>query len=84
MDVRDTVVGPEVFLALLEEHRQKDWPVSLLIDQEGITRVGGFITDIIRADNLLKTKVLLERGETFLLEQVIAVNGMFRSDYSEC
>jgi hypothetical protein len=57
---------------------------SFLLDHEGLTRLDGTLTSISPADDSKKSRFVLDGGPAFLLEQVIAVNGTFRWDYSEC
>lgn len=83
MDVRNTVVTPEIFLAELAEYQENHHEVSLIIDKDGLTRVTGHIVCIHADENILKTRIDVE-DSSFLLEELVAVNGLFRSDYSEC
>lgn len=84
MDVRNTVVTPEVFLDVLLEYQENHQDVSLLIEKDGLTRAEGHIVNIHAEKDFLKSKIELDNGSSFVLEDVVAVNGMFRSDYSEC
>ena len=84
MDSRNTVVTSEVFLHILTGHQENHQEVSLLVDKDGLTRLHGFIVCIHADNKFLKTKIELENGHSFLLKELVAVNGMFRSDYAEC
>jgi hypothetical protein len=44
----------------------------------------GHIASIKEKADLGSTVITLEHGEWIYLNQIIAVNGQFRSDYSEC
>lgn len=57
---------------------------SFILDHEGLTRLDGTITSITRADDPGKSRFELDGGPAFQVDQVIAVNGVFRWDYSEC
>lgn len=57
---------------------------SFLVDDDGLTRLDGTITAVAPDTNAAKSQFVLDGTITLHLEQVIAVNGIFRSDYSEC
>ena len=78
------MITPEIILDVLSEYQENHHEASLIIDQNGLTRVEGHIVSIHAENDFLKSKVELDDGTSFLIEQVVAVNGMFRSDYSEC
>lgn len=82
MDRRTTFQDfPELFelLASLQGTR-----ASFILDHEGLTRMDGTITAIRQAGDVQRSEFVLDGGPTFSLAQVIAVNGLFRWDYSEC
>jgi hypothetical protein len=83
MDSRP-VVTPEVFFELLKGFHTGQTHLHLLVDDDGLTRKEGIIRSITPAEATLMTKFTLDNGYSFLLNQLIAVNGIFRSDYSEC
>lgn len=58
--------------------------VSFILDHEGLTRLDGTITAIKRTTDVQRSEFVLDGGPAFTLAQVIAVNGLFRWDYSEC
>jgi hypothetical protein len=84
MDIRDTVITPASFFPILLDHYKTNSKVSLLIDKEGITRVEGFIAEIKTSDDVLISTIILTDQTIFQIKDVIAVNGLFKSDYSEC
>ncbi|MGE5519632.1 MAG: hypothetical protein ACM3VS_06850 [Candidatus Dadabacteria bacterium] len=85
MDSRDTVISPENFLDMLGSYLQHQSMVALLVDSDGLTRIEGKIHSLtFVGETTLDTKVTLDNGYSFFLHQMIAVNGKFRSDYSEC
>jgi transcriptional regulator of heat shock response len=84
MDQRETFNDLQKLKDILNKLYQEQDIVSLLLDQEGLTRMEGFITSIEEQTDPGNTLVILNDTERFLLRQVIAVNGQFRSDYSEC
>jgi hypothetical protein len=72
---------PELFdlLARLQGVR-----ASFILDHEGLTRLDGTITSLTRAEDVRQSELVLDGGPAFRLDQVIAVNGTFRWDYTEC
>ena len=84
MDQRQVFSNNQELLSILENlyhHRQR---ASLLVDHEGLTRWEGTIISIKRKENIACTLLTMEGGREIELSQVMAVNGLFRSDYSEC
>ena len=84
MDIRNPVISADYFLMALAEYQENHQPVSLLLDQQGLARMEGFVVNIHADEVLLKTTIELDNGHTFTLKDLLAVNGLFRSDYSEC
>jgi apolipoprotein N-acyltransferase len=84
MDIRDTIVTAESFFPILLQHFKSHNKVSLLIDKDGITRAEGYITNIESKDNVLNSIITLSDQTIFQIKDLIAVNGLFKSDYSEC
>ncbi|MEJ7677047.1 MAG: hypothetical protein WKG06_37265 [Segetibacter sp.] len=84
MDQRTTFDSAKSLLSTLSNLHQLKEQVSLLIDLEGFTRLEGRIIRIEEQQPLEKTLIKVNDADAFLLEQVIAVNGIFHSDYSEC
>ena len=87
MDQRQTFENPEVLKALLQDLHLARAPVSLLLDRDGLTRREGLITavddhskPVTAATFTMNNRV----GDPISLQEVIAVNGIFRSDYTEC
>jgi hypothetical protein len=82
MDKRETLVVHASFLELLENLKATQQKASLLVDDGGIGRQEGLVVAIIKDDN--GTWVHLNNGQIIKLENIVAVNGLFLSDYSEC
>lgn len=78
MDKRETFADirelKKILMGCIESKRHSD----LLIDQGGITRFSGIIK-AIEGD-----ACIFHNGEKIKLENIIAVNGIFQADYSEC
>ncbi len=84
MDQRETFNNPEQLFELISTVYRQKQPSSFLIDNGGLERMGGTITGIEEDQNINKTKIKVAGNNEILLEQIIGVNGIFRSDYSEC
>lgn len=84
MDQRQTFDSLQKLKTLLQDLYQQQEKAAFLLDQEGLTRMEGRITAIEEQSSPGLTTIVLDQGNQFLLKQVIAVNGQFRSDYSEC
>jgi hypothetical protein len=84
MDSRKTINTAQSFLELINEYYANQERVSLLIDQQGLTRLEGLITSVQMKDKAEDAVIQIDKGTSFSLADLIAVNGNFRSDYSEC
>jgi hypothetical protein len=82
MDKRDTLIVHASFLEILESLKASQQKASLLVDDGGIGREEGVIADIIKEGE--KTMIHLNNGSIIKLQNIVAVNGTFLSDYSEC
>jgi hypothetical protein len=82
MDQRTTFATFSELFALLSS--LQGVKASFILDHEGLTRLDGVVTSLAPADDPRKSTFVLDGGPSFSLEQVIAVNGTFRWDYSEC
>ena len=84
MDQRLTFDNLQKLKTILQDLFQQQQTASFLLDSEGLTRMEGLITSIDEQPDLSSTAITLDQKNRILLKQVIAVNGQFRSDYSEC
>jgi hypothetical protein len=84
MDQRKTFDSLQNLKDILHYLFQQKETASLLVDSKGITRMEGIITAIEEQQDLSNTSITLNHADKILLNQIIAVNGQFRSDYSEC
>ncbi|HEY1113558.1 MAG TPA: hypothetical protein VGE66_08345 [Chitinophagaceae bacterium] len=82
MDQRTTFQNYTELQELLA--RLQGTSASFILDHEGLTRISGTITALTPAWDARQSGFVLDDGPAFLLEQVIAVNGIFRWDYTEC
>lgn len=69
------------FVTLISSEKLKAF---LLVDKDGLTRVEGAITLISEKDDIENTSINIDNRDTFLLKEIVGINGVFRSDYSEC
>ena len=81
MDTRITLNNKESFFKMLKDLHTHADKVSLLYDNNGLTRYEGFITGIT---GVLEPVLILQDGLEIPLYSVIAVNGIFVPEYSEC
>jgi len=82
MDKRETFKDVQQLQALLQAHLLHKEKASFLIDRDGLTRIEGTILKIEETNS--EPFVVLAEGEKLLLSEIVAVNGVFQSDYSEC
>lgn len=82
MDQRTTFQNYTELQELLS--RLQGAPASFILDHEGLTRLSGTITALTPAADARQSRFVVDGGPSFLLGQVIAVNGTFRWDYTEC
>jgi hypothetical protein len=81
MDKRETFDNTDSLKNILAGLYQQKQKASFLIDQDGLTRLEGIITDMHQQDDATTITV----GDKLIrIKQIIAVNGIFRGDYTEC
>lgn len=83
MDCRITLNENETFLNLLKACYHSKEKVRLLADMDGITRVEGSIVNIDDSDGLSQY-IELDNEIKIPVKKIIAVNGVFLSEFSEC
>lgn len=82
MDIRETLKANESFNHTLLVSKNNDEKISLLFDDNGLTRAEGKIKII---DLEVETPyIILMDGTKIFIEAIIAVNGVFKDDYTEC
>lgn len=84
MDQRQTFGDAHELFSFIEAISKDAAKVSLLIDDHGVERLEGIITAITQNDDMNKTFITVDSNREVSLSNIIAVNGLFRSDYSEC
>jgi len=81
MDCRVTIDRPG-FVTLLENARKDQSTVNLLVDDGGLTRMQGQVSSVTPLQG--DVSIAFYGGQTILLSQIVALNGFFASDYTEC
>lgn len=84
MDQRQTFANSYELISSVKALIKDAVKASLLIDNDGLERLEGIITSITQDDDLNKTFIAIDNKREVALTDIIAVNGLFRSDYSEC
>lgn len=82
MDTRVTISDKQSFFQLLKQLYEDQKKVSLLYDNNGLTRYEGMISAILNGSS--RPCLLMQDGTKIDIPAVIAVNGIFAPDYSEC
>ena len=80
MDQRITVSSAKDFIIMLSDLKNKNQKVSLLLDQMGIRRYEGMVKQVDESS----AEISFEDGSQISVMEIIAVNGIFTSGYSEC
>ena len=85
MDQRQTFSNLAELKAVLEHDDFLDCMAHLIVDRDGLTRMSGHITGIETSiDGKDFIKIHNNDSNIVYLTEIVAVNGLFRSDYSEC
>ena len=82
MDKRSTLITGQTFLKLLQQLQEEKTKASMLLDCNGLIRAEGMINHIILND--AQPHLELRSGLKSDLSTIVAVNGIFSPDYSEC
>lgn len=82
MDNRTTLKTGQSFLDLLLQLQKDNTKAAMLLDCNGLVRAEGMITEVVMNDSVPYLK--LQSGLKIDLSTIVAVNGIFLSDYSEC
>ena len=81
MDTRNTLNTNETFLEVLKNAFHSRTKVSLLFDDNGMARTEGLIKAFSPGP---PASIELDNGSKIEVIKIIAINGLFLSDYSEC
>lgn len=84
MDTRSTFTDLRELRNLLNTLQQEKREAALLVEHNGLTRVNGTIVSIEDGPAADDTVIKLDSHEPVLMKEVVAVNGTFSADYTEC
>jgi hypothetical protein len=82
MDCRLTIDKKTGFLKMLQEAFESRKPVNMLLDDDGLTRANGTITSLNTKNNT--TIITLNDQTDISMDKLVAINGIFSDDFSEC
>jgi hypothetical protein len=82
MDNRTTLKTGQTFLDLLLQLQKVNTKAAMLLDCNGLVRAESIISEVVMNDSVPYLK--LQSGLKINLSTIVAVNGIFLSDYSEC
>ena len=82
MDNRTTLKTGQSFLDLLLQLQKDNTKAAMLLDCKGLKREEGIISEVVMNDTQPYLK--LQSGLKIVISTIVAVNGIFLPDYSEC
>ena len=82
MDKRTTLSTTETFMEKLKQHFSNKEKVSMIVDNGGMERMEGLIKNIHFDEQ--PPYFELQDNTRINPQHIIAINGTFLSDYSEC
>ena len=81
-DIRETLPAKGSFYDMVLSLWQKKETANILYDDNGLTRANGCIKYLNEQNE--STYLELDNGVQININLIVAVNGIFASDYSEC
>jgi hypothetical protein len=84
MDQRATFESLSQLLSIVSDLFVQKQNASFLVDINGLTRIEGKISFIKQEKDVSKTTITIDNRSEITIDKIVAVNGLFRSDYSEC
>ncbi|HVZ96884.1 MAG TPA: hypothetical protein VG847_08415 [Chitinophagaceae bacterium] len=82
MDQRQTLKIGEDIIDLLLPLMQNNEVARILYDDSGIERAEGMLTAIEAQAS--RPYIILSAGQKIFIDTIIAFNGIFKADYTEC
>lgn len=82
MDLRTTLSVNESFLAMLVDCKKREAKAEMILDINGLIRVEGQIKEIYPDDSTPYLE--LQNGTQVTIKTIIALNGVFLPEFSEC
>ena len=83
MDQRQTFKDSDQLFSFISQVFQLQQHASLLVDKDGLERIEGVITSIEPHIDVSETTIMIDDTTPVLIKEIIGINGLFRSDYSE-
>ena len=82
MDCRITLGNNETFIELLNQARTTGEKVAMLIDDNGLDRMEGFVATV--SPTGASPFIEMTDGRKMALNKIVAVNGIFLPEYGGC
>jgi len=82
MDLRTTLSVNESFMEMLIDCKNRGAKTEMILDINGLERAEGIIQQIYPDDP--NPYLELQDGRTIVEKSIIAINGVFRPEYSGC
>ena len=82
MDLRTTLAVKESFIEMLVDYKNRGAKAEMILDINGLERAEGVIQHIYPEDST--PYLVLQDGRTIVEKTIIALNGVFRTEYSGC
>lgn len=82
MDLRTTLSVNESFMEMLMDCKNRGAKVEMILDINGLERADGIIKQIYPDDSTPYLE--LQDGRVIVEKTIIALNGIFRPEYSGC
>lgn len=76
------IINDTVLLQLLRELQESGATAALFVEDGGLGNENGTINNIQEEQG--RYRITLNKGNSFFLDQVMAVNGVFRTGFSTC
>ena len=81
-DIRETLPAKSSFHDIILSLYQKEDLANILYDDNGLTRANGYIKYLNQQNEF--PYMMLDNEVQVDINSIVAVNGIFASDYSEC
>jgi hypothetical protein len=82
MDLRTTLSVNGSFIEMLMDFKKRGTKAEMILDINGLERAEGVIKQIYPDDP--NPYLVLQDGRTIVEKTIVALNGIFRTEYSEC
>lgn len=82
MDCRDTLSAGGAFKTILRNCAEAGQKIAMLLDEDGLTRAEGFIQSA--GLDATDPYIELDNGKRISCNSIVAVNGIFLDQYSQC